>query len=243
MKYKNILPLFLLLVILNPMSALAYETGRVGVLLSHPVVEGILAAVIILSIIAEVKSAGFSGGILIASVAGLILIGNRWSSDDSQTLSFLLYFGGLALLILDILFLISGMGVVVGFVLVLAGLFYSFGGDVMALYILAGAVILAGILGYFLIGKLSESILWKKISLSTELTGKKGFKSHKVDLSDYVGKIGTAITVLRPVGKISVDGKLMEAMSESDFIKERQKVIVKKVESNYVVVSLYEEKK
>ena len=45
-------------------------------IITAPVVEGILCAVILLSLLAEVKTVGFSGGALVAALAGCILIGS-----------------------------------------------------------------------------------------------------------------------------------------------------------------------
>lgn len=47
-------------------------------ILANPMVEALLAAIILISLAAEVKTAGFSGGALVAAIAGAILIGARW---------------------------------------------------------------------------------------------------------------------------------------------------------------------
>lgn len=44
-------------------------------ILANPMVEALLAAIILISLAAEVKTAGFSGGALVAAIAGAILIG------------------------------------------------------------------------------------------------------------------------------------------------------------------------
>ena len=126
------------------MQVLAADAMPMADVFRHPIVEGLLSAVILISLLAEIKTAGFSGGALAAAIAGCLLIGANWSEGD-QMLEAVLYFGGLALVILDILALMTGVAAVIGLVLLLSGLFFTFGGDMTALYILSGGVLLAGI--------------------------------------------------------------------------------------------------
>lgn len=206
-------------------------------IITAPVVEGILCAVILLSLLAEVKTAGFSGGALVAALAGCILIGSKWYTTGGQVLEFALYFGGIALLIMDILFLLSGAIAAIGLVAVLSGLFFTLGGNIGALYILSAAVALAAIGGYFLVDQLPESPLWKRITLQSKLSGKEGYVSSSLSLSIYEGKEGRALSVLRPAGKVEVEGHILDAVSEGDFIEKDAPVVVKKAEGNHVVVA------
>lgn len=129
---------FLFLLLFFPMQVLAADAMPMADVFRHPIVEGLLSAVILISLLAEIKTAGFSGGALAAAIAGCLLIGANWSEGD-QMLEAVLYFGGLALVILDILALMTGVAAVIGLVLLLSGLFFTFGGDMTALYILSGA--------------------------------------------------------------------------------------------------------
>ena len=104
-------------------------------ILANPMVEALLAAIILISLAAEVKTAGFSGGALVAAIAGAILIGARWGDGSPSVMEFILFFSGMALIIMDILFLFSGAAAVIGLVAVMTGLFFTFGGGVTALYI------------------------------------------------------------------------------------------------------------
>lgn len=219
---------FLFLLLLFPMQVLA-DVFR------HPIVEGLLSAVILISLLAEIKTAGFSGGALAAAIAGCLLIGANWS-EGNQMLEAVLYFGGLALVILDILALMTGVAAVIGLVLLLSGLFFTFGGDMTALYILSVGVLLAGVGFYFLVDHLSQSRLWQKITLRDSLTVQKGFKSSAADLSAYAGKEGISDSVLRPSGKVDIEGHILDAVSRGDFIEKGEKVIVIKADGSYLVV-------
>lgn len=86
-----------------PVISGAYESNYVLEWMRIPFVEALLAAVIFVSILAEIKTAGFSGGGLIAVIAGGLLLGSGWYGGNVAWFEFLLYFGGIALILLDIL--------------------------------------------------------------------------------------------------------------------------------------------
>ena len=226
-----LLPFFLSFVM--PVSA--FDGADAAGLIKNPIIETVLAAVILISIAAEIKTAGFSGGALAAAIAGCILIGANWYEEESFFWEFILYFGGLVLIFLDIFLLMSGAGILCGLVLVLGGLFLTFGGDTRALYILSFSILASAVGLYFILGRLEGSRLWKKLTLHTELRGSRGFVSSG-SLKGLVGKKGTAFSVLRPSGKVNVEGQMVDALSEGTFIPAGKAVMVVKAESGYVVV-------
>lgn len=204
--------------------------------LRHPAAEAVLAAVIFLSIMAEIKTAGFSGGGLVAALAGILLIGSRWYGGDRQMAEIILYFGGMALIFADLLFLATGAAAAAGLAAMAAGMYFSFGADAAALSAVAAGLVLAFGGFFFLARYLSESRLWKKVSLSTKLTSDKGYVSSSQDFSSYVGKTGIARTVLRPAGRVLVDGVLLDVTAEGDFIEAGTPVVVIKAEGSRLVV-------
>ena len=218
-----LLPFFLSFMV--PVSA--FEGADAAGMIKNPIIETVLAAVILISIAAEIKTAGFSG---------CILIGANWYEEKSFFWEFILYFGGLVLIFLDIFLLMSGAGILCGLVLVLGGLFLTFGGDITALYILSFSILASAVGLYFILGHLEGSRLWKKLTLHTELRGSRGFVSSAGSLKGLVGTKGTAFSVLRPSGKVNVEGQMVDALSEGTFIPAGRAVMVVKAESGYVVV-------
>ena len=209
-----------------PVISGAYESNYVLEWMRIPFVEALLAAVIFVSILAEIKTAGFSGGGLIAVIAGGLLLGSGWYGGNVAWFEFLLYFGGIALILLDIFVLVSGFGVAAGILSMTAGLYFTFGGDMTALWVLSAAMILAIIGIYFLADHLSENRMWKKLSLTLSLSSSKG----------YVSSEGNAATVLRPSGKVEVEGTVVDAVSEGGFILQGAAVHVVRAEGNHLVV-------
>lgn len=219
-----------------PTIAFASNENYVVEWIRYPVVEAVLAAIIFISILAEIKTAGFSGGGLIAVVAGGMLLGVNWYIGVVDWYEFLLYFGGLALILFDLFILVSGFGVAVGILFMLTGLYFTFGGNVTALWVLTLAIILAIAGMYFIADHLPESYLWKKIALHSTLTSSKGFVSSTRNLFTYEGKEGIAVTVLRPSGKVKIDGVILDAVTDGDFINQGIPIKVLRIEGNRLIV-------
>ena len=55
-----------------------------------------------------------------------------------------------------------------------------------------------------------------------------------------LGKLGTAYTILRPSGKVMIDGKIYDAYTRGEFINKDQKVIVTSEEGTSLKVKLEE---
>ena len=229
----GILMVFLLL---PSASVFAFDNGNISGMILSPVAEGVLAAMIFLSLLAEIKTAGFSGGSVLAAIAGSILIGAHWTQGNGSIIEFILFFGGMALILADMLILFTGAAAAGGVVFIIAGFYLVLGGGVQALYILSIALILSTAGIYFLADHLSRSRLWEKISLKTTLKGKEGYRSSSLNLKEYTGLKGMALTDLRPVGKIIVSGRIVDAVSDGLYINKGESVFVLKAESTCVVV-------
>ncbi|MBO4298431.1 MAG: hypothetical protein J5998_06500 [Clostridia bacterium] len=55
-------------------------------------------------------------------------------------------------------------------------------------------------------------------------------------LSYYVGKTGTARTILRPAGVAEFEGVRLNVLTDGDFIDENAKIVVERVEGNRIFV-------
>lgn len=84
----------------------------------------------------------------------------------------------------------------------------------------------------WLSNKIGHRGMFRKVALNTDL--KDAISSP--DLSSLVGKEGIAATVLRPSGKVSVDGEFYDGVSESGFIEKGDKVKVVRFENAQVYV-------
>ncbi len=75
--------------------------------------------------------------------------------------------------------------------------------------------------------------LRKKLFLTTS---HKGVHVDINGLDTLVGKEGTAYTMLRPTGKVFIEGKRYDAMTEGLFVDKNQPVEVIRVKNNHLIV-------
>ena len=149
------------------------------------------------------------------------------------------FFLGMVLIAVEI-FVLPGFGVagISGLVLTVGSLFLiminndAFDFEFVAmndlLYALAAA--LGGTLGgmiLLLVGgsKLPETRLFKHVALTDTQNRSEGYVAYQFTES-LLGRKGTAETVLRPSGKVLIDGKIYDAYTRGDYIEKGQIVEV-----------------
>ena len=96
--------------------------------------------------------------------------------------------------------------------------------------LLITTIIVAMIIKY-----LPKRNLSKTLFLGTNLDKENGFVSSKEDTS-YIGMTAKTLTYLRPSGKIEIDGKMLDAISEGRYIEKDKIVVVLSVEGSRLKV-------
>ena len=205
--------------------------------LSNPTVKGILISLIILAIMAEIKTAGLGIGAFIALLCALLLFGSGWITGLSGWVEIALFIGGAVLFILELHapgLSIFGIG---GIICILASFFFTLGGDMRALNILAFSLVAAVIAFMMIVKRLPSSKLWARLVLKDAETTTAGFVSGQ-DYQAYLGKTGIALTLLRPAGMIDIDGAHLDVVSEGKYIPAGTMVKVVSVIGQRIVVRL-----
>ena len=211
-----------------------WKDGIVG-LLQNEYVRMILVGVILAAVLAEIKMAGIGIGILTAILLGALLM---ITGDDSLTdgLKIVGAFAG-SLLLIGMELVTPGVGIfgIIGVLLLFGSLFYMLGANLQALFILAGGIIIAGVLFYVIIRRFPKSNLFSKIALNNRSTKEKGYVSQG-DKSAYLHRRGKTITILRPAGTIRIGNERVDAVSNGGFIDRDVEVRVVQVDGSRVVV-------
>ncbi len=208
--------------------------------LSDPVVKSALVGVIILAVMTEIKTAGTGVAALLGLAATALLFGAQWMTGLATWMEVLLFLAGLVLIVIEAfvpgfgLFGISGIGCI------LLSLFLTLGGNMGALNIMAGGVVVA-VIGFLLILKyLPSSKLWNKLVLKESEKTEVGYTSSD-DLTLLVGQTGVVLTLLRPAGTVGIAEKVYDVVSEGRFIQPGSKVRVLSVNGNRIVVRAIED--
>lgn len=224
--------------------------------LTNPIVVSLLFFAMIVGGYIEFSTPGFGvfGSIAIVALA-LILLGS-FASYAINWLELIILATGVVLLLLEI-FVIPGFGIagILGIIFTIGGLIVltlpnfssmilSFDGNrftldfvglldriVWIVISILFSLILVGILARFLIPKfLKRSSLIHKGDQEGYIAGISNEELPKV------GEEAIAFTDLRPGGKIVVNHKIMDGFSEFGFIKRGEKVIIKSLEGDKIVV-------
>ena len=205
----------------------------------NPALRGLLLLLIIGGIYFELQTPGV-GFPLIAAMVGVVLyFVPSYLNGLAENWEILIFFVGAVLLILEIA-VIPGFGVfgLAGLTLMVASLIlvalnnnafdFTFvpEGDI---YITSGTVLFAFTAGIVLVfvegNQFMKSAVFNKISLQETFAASDGFTSN-FNTESLIGKKGTSYSVLRPSGKVMIDGTIYDAYSRGEFIEEKKTIEV-----------------
>jgi membrane-bound serine protease (ClpP class) len=164
----------------------------------------------------------------------------------ASIIEIVLFLLGVVLLLIE-LFVVPGFGFfgVAGIIFIVAGLFLGLISDFkfidwsiisIALVQLAGSFVLSIILIYFLSKTLPKTQIWNRLILSDNIESKSGYTVSKPEYQNLKGKIGKALTDLRPSGIVIIEGKRIDVVTTGDFIEEGTEVVVFREEGSAVFV-------
>ncbi len=217
-----------------------------GILVS-PYLQGILIMIIIGGIYFELQTPGIGFPIGAAILAAILYFAPLYLEGIAENWEILIFVIGIILLLVEI-FAIPGFGVagIAGIILAILGLalsmsegeVYNWDGELTlnlgplmrSLMIVLLSVILAITLSLIFSQQLVKTSLFSAIALNTTQQTKEGFLGVKQDNVNMVGKTGTAYTVLRPGGKVEIDGEIYDAKALTGFIDEGKNIKVVKYE-------------
>lgn len=203
--------------------------------LSDPAVKSILLTIIFLAVLTEVKTAGSGIAGLIGLGAAILFFAGQWMAGLAGIIEILLFFGGIALIILELYTPGIGLFGFAGIGCILASLFFTLGGDMRALNILAVSMAGSVVLFLLILKKLPSSKLWSRVVLKEAETTQDGFVSAH-DYSRFLGKQGIVLTLLRPAGTAEFEGVHLDVVSDGQYVKKGTLVTVISVSGNRIVV-------
>jgi membrane-bound serine protease (ClpP class) len=222
----------------------------IGFLVS-PFVSGILIMMIIGGIYFEMQSPGIGFPLLIAVLSALLYFAPLYMAGLASHWEILLFIIGLILLILE-LFLFPGFGVagISGIICMVAGLTcsmidnvgFDFShvptvmiGERLMIVLLATTIALP--LAMWLGKKLFESSALGGLALNEVQDTKAGYTVAEEDMTSLQGQTGVAETILRPAGKVNINGKIYDAVALIAYIDKGEAIRVVGYENQSLVVN------
>ncbi len=220
--------------------------------LVNPVVSGLLIMIIIGGIYFELQSPGIGFPLVAAITAATLYFAPLYLEGLAANWEILIFIAGLILIAMEI-FIIPGFGVagIAGIILAVGGLMLSLVGNVVfdfsgvepaKITTALATVVIAMSSGFMLSLYLSKRLftatsgLFKDFALHATQNREDGYIGVDTTLHLMIGKTGIAHTVLRPSGKVMIDGDLFDAKSEFGFIEKGETVVVVREEAAQLYV-------
>lgn len=212
--------------------------------LINPAVSGILIILIIGGIYFELQTPGVGFALIVSITAAILFFAPLYLQGLAENWEIALFFIGVILIILEIL-VIPGFGVpgILGIIAIIAGLSFSlvandkfdFNISAPGLLIQSMTLVVASCIGAIILmvifGKsIMRTPAFKRLVLQDEQRADEGFTSSRAQI-DLLGREGIAKTVLRPSGKIEIDGKWYDAVALDGFIDLGEEIYVEKHEN------------
>ena len=205
----------------------------------NPFISGILILVIIGGIYFELQTPGVGFPIAASIIAAILYFVPYYLNGLAANWEIIVFFVGITLLLVEV-FVIPGFGVAgIGGILLIVGSlmlvmvnndFFDFtfvkAGEITKAAAATLSGLLASILLMFFGGlRLTQTSAFKRISLENTQQRTDGYTSNFNERS-YLGMKGKSYTVLRPSGKIFIDGELKDAFTRGEFIEKDKEVEV-----------------
>lgn len=218
--------------------------------LINPFVSGILIMIIIGGIYFELQSPGIGFPLVASVIAALLYFAPLYIEGLADHWEIVVFVAGVILILVEV-FAIPGFGVagISGIMMVVTGLTLSMIGNVglnfsgvgfeagaTAFFIVIIAIFFA-LIGSFWISKtLFTTTIFGHLALEAEQLNEDGFSTSDSKYKSMIGKKGKAWSVLRPAGKVSIDGDVYDATALTGFIEKGDEVEVVKYETGQLFV-------
>lgn len=210
--------------------------------LTNGVVQAFLIMFIIGGIYFELQSPGVGFPSAAALTAAILYFTPLYLTGYAQNWEVLLFVLGLIFIVFEI-FVVPGFGVtgILGIVLILASLILALVGNInfnfeglpareifRAFITVLGGMGMGIILIIYLMSRIGKKGIFMNVALHAD---QEGYVSVPMEPKSIVGKTGFAATVLRPSGKVNIDGEYYDAISLRGMIEKGDEIEVKRYEN------------
>lgn len=142
---------------------------------------------------------------------------------------------GLGLVIFEMFNPGFGAPGITGLVLLVIGIVMTAQSPFEAIILIIIILAILGVALTLVLHSATKGRLSKTLILSDSLNKEQGFSST-TDLEYFLGKEGTAITILRPSGTADFDGVKLDVVTEGEFIPANSRIKIVKVSGRRIVV-------
>jgi len=217
--------------------------------LSSTALRGILVLIIIGGIYFELQTPGVGFPICASIVAAILYFAPLYIDGLAANWEICMFIIGVGLLAVEI-FVIPGFGItgILGLICIVLGLSFSLlsndgldfsnvdSSDITIAICVVTLALVGALVGCIAAGHwLLKGERGKKSALVLS-TDQDGYIGTDTTANELIGQEGTALTDLRPSGKISIDGKTLDAMSDGMFIAKGSRIKILSATEGQAVV-------
>ncbi|MHC1774453.1 MAG: nodulation protein NfeD [Lentimicrobium sp.] len=226
-------------------------TDKIIGFLTKPMISGILIMIIIGGIYFELQTPGIGFPLAAAAVGAILYFAPLYLEGLAANWEILLFIVGVVLVIIE-LFAIPGFGVagISGIVLIVTGLTLSmidnigfdFTGVPLKVTVIAFfTVIIASfaslVSSFFITQRLfGHHTMFGDLALMSTQQSNEGFVSADKHYTEMMDKTGTTHSILRPAGKVEIEGEVFDAVAESGYIEKGETIKVVNYENAQLIV-------
>ena len=211
-------------------------------ILTNGVLQAFLIMFIVGGIYFELQSPGVGFPTAVAITAAILYFTPLYLTGYAQNWEVLLFVLGLIFIVFEI-FVVPGFGVtgIAGIVFIFISLVLALVGNVnfnfeglpakevfRAFMTVLGGMGMGMILIIYLSSRIGKKGLLRNVAL---LADQEGYYSVSLQPDLLIGKTGIAATVLRPSGRVDIDGEFYDAVALYGMIEKGDEVVVKRYES------------
>jgi membrane-bound serine protease (ClpP class) len=222
--------------------AYRYEVSNTEAIISffiNPFISGILILIIIGGIYFELQTPGVGFPIMASIIALVLYLVPYYLNGLAENWEILAFIIGLILIAIEV-FVIPGFGIfgILGLIITLGSLVFMMLNNEMfdfefvpsenitralltTLTGLFGSIILMFIGGV----RLTNSNFFKRVALQGVQASTEGYSSRFIK-AGLAGKTGTVFSVLRPSGKVEIEGELYDANTRGEYLDQGEKIVV-----------------
>lgn len=220
------------------------------VFLLNPIVRALLIILIVGGIYIEMQTPGIGFPLIAAITAALVFFAPSYLHGLAENWEIIVFIVGIVLIAMEI-FVIPGFGVagVSGIILVIVGLTMSLIDNIIFEYEGLGAwdkvlkafflVIFSLFVSFIMSIILSKRLFTSKslkLALNTVQNKDEGYIGIDSHQKEMIGKEGLAFTILRPSGRVEIEGEIYDAKAEIGYINKGEKVKVIRDEAGQLYV-------
>lgn len=219
--------------------------------LSNPLVSGLLLLIGLAGLYFELQTPGFGLPGIVGLIALALFFGAQYVIGLANWADLILILVGVGLLGIEI-FVIPGFGItgITGIACIIIGVYLALTRVAIPVYPWdferlqnAGKTVLIGIFSFSVLVAITwkylpRTFIFQKISLSHTQKAEAGYTVQmEKEKEDWLGVVGVAETVLRPAGKGRFEGRLLDVVTQGDYIEAGTRIRIVEVQGNrYVVV-------